>query len=193
MLERTCQITSCESAVHAHGLCSAHAHRLRRYGDPTAQPSSPSLADRWSAKVKIPIDGIHGCWIWQGFLNEHGYGVISVGGRSGRMTLAHRVAWELVNGPIPEGMIVRHACDTPSCVNRRHLALGTPQDNSNDTVERGRQARGQDFPQAKLTPADVQAIRDATDETQRSLAKRFGVAQSVISGIVRHERWKHVQ
>jgi hypothetical protein len=54
------------------------------------------------------------------------------------MVRAHRAAWILANGPVPEGLIVRHKCDNPLCVNVGHLELGTFKDNTNDMISRGR-------------------------------------------------------
>ncbi|HZC05463.1 MAG TPA: HNH endonuclease signature motif containing protein [Ktedonobacterales bacterium] len=63
-------------------------------------------------------DEVTGCWEWQGMLDICGYGRLKVDGRS---TPAHRYAWELVNGPIPEGQVVWHACGNFRCVRPDHL------------------------------------------------------------------------
>ena len=78
-----------------------------------------------------------GCWLWTGPLLNVGYGVLSDGGKH-RGILAHRMAWERANGPIPEGMDVCHICDTPSCVNPSHFFLGTQADNNRDAWRKGR-------------------------------------------------------
>lgn len=82
------------------------------------------------------------CWEWQGSTNEHGYGRVKVGGRPGPVQLAHRVAWELINGAIPDGLCILHACDNPPCCNPSHLFLGTKADNTADMIAKGR-ARNQ--------------------------------------------------
>ena len=141
------------------------------------------------------VDQSGECWLWTAATNEHGYGMFSVGGRAGRMMLAPRVAWELTSGPIPDGLHIRHQCDTPACVRPDHLLLGTPAQNTADKVSRGRQAKGTIFPQAILTEDEVAQIRSTYAKggvTQRQLAESHGVSQSVICGIVRRERWKHV-
>ena len=141
------------------------------------------------------VDKSGECWLWMAAANENGYGVFSVGGRAGRMELAPRVAWQLTNGSIPEGMHIRHRCDTPACVRPDHLLLGTPADNTADKVSRDRQAKGSAFPHAVLTEADVVRLRSTYAQggaTQRQLAERYGVSQSVVCGIVRGDRWKHV-
>src|SRR3954464_5533560 len=79
------------------------------------------------------------CWEWKGCRNRRGYGWLCVR-RDNRWGLApaHRVSWQIHNGPIPEGMWVLHSCDNPPCVNPAHLSLGTVADNNRQTVERGR-------------------------------------------------------
>lgn len=76
-----------------------------------------------------------GCWEWQGSRMGGAYGRVHVQ-RRGRY--AHRVAWELTNGPIPDGLVVCHHCDNPPCVRPDHLFLGTVQDNTDDKMRKGR-------------------------------------------------------
>lgn len=65
----------------------------------------------------------------------HGYGAVSV---NGKRMLAHRAAWEKINGPIQDGLFVLHRCDTPACINPKHLFLGTAKDNAQDMLKKGR-------------------------------------------------------
>ncbi len=77
-----------------------------------------------------------GCWIWMGCVDKKGYGDIE---RHGKKAKAHRVAWELANGrAVPDGLLVCHSCDIPSCVNPSHLWLGTNQQNLADAGRKGR-------------------------------------------------------
>jgi hypothetical protein len=104
---------------------------------------------------------------------------------------ATHVAWELVNGPIPNGMCVLHRCDNPPCVRPDHLFLGTRRDNVLDMAAKGRAAVGERSGTAKLTASAVDDIRArySAGETQRPLAQEYGVSQSTVSLIVQGRRW----
>lgn len=91
------------------------------------------LMARFTEKY-IPVTE-SGCWLWTGSATPAGYGQIKAGRKLQR---AHRVSWELHRGPIPDGLMVCHRCDVPSCVNPDHLFLGTAKDNFRDCVDKGR-------------------------------------------------------
>jgi len=140
------------------------------------------------------------CWIWNGKKRtvrgaELPYGKVQ------RMInyvvveddYAHRVAYRLYVGEIPDGMHVRHrVCDNPPCVRPDHLALGSQADNMADKVERGRQLRGEDIHNAKLKRSDIPVIkrRLADGDTQSSIAADYGVVPSLISQINTGKIWK---
>ena len=83
--------------------------------------------------------GPYECWPWKGHFDKDGYGLLDVG-RSCKG--AHRVAWELVRGPIPPKMYVCHHCDNPPCVNPKHLYIGSGSDNMRDMWKRKRHTLG---------------------------------------------------
>lgn len=155
--------------------------------------------DRFWRRVdkKGPIHPVLGtpCWLW-GMSHHSGYGRFSFReGGVNRQVYAHRYAWEIIRGPIPARMIVRHRCDQGSCVNPDHLILGTQRDNVQDAIDRGRfkPSEGEWNPFSKLTELQVVAIRKrrATGEKLRSIAEEFGVSESTIMDIARGLSWKH--
>lgn len=156
---------------------------------------------------KVSPEPNTGCWLWAASVASFGYGVFWV---EGRQHLAHRLSWSLVNGPIPDGLCVLHRCDTPACVNPGHLFLGSADDNAKDRKRKGRNgpntgawtkqhpervARGIRCPQAKLTDEAVREIRRRyfSGESQRPIARSFGIGQDVVSRIVNRRQWKHVE
>lgn len=117
-----CTIEGCEKPYYGRGLCAMHNARQKRNGDPltTQRFFDPSEA----LKARTRRDGE--CLTWTGTTNEKGYGSLRA---NGPMVLAHRFAWELSNGPIPDGLVVDHICHNRACVNVDHLRLATLQQN----------------------------------------------------------------
>jgi len=133
-----CTVDGCERGVHLRGVCNAHYIRMRRRGT-TDLYVRPTLAQRLQAKL---VEQPNGCLEWTGYTNPAGYGQIGSGGR-GNTALTHRVAWELANGPIPDGVLIRHyVCDNPPCCNVAHLRPGTNADNLGDMAAKGRASNG---------------------------------------------------
>ena len=117
------------------------------------------------------------CWLWTACtFAGTGYGCFGLGGRN---RSAHRVSWELTNGPIPDGLCVLHHCDVKACVNPRHLFLGTHQDNSRDMARKGRGGRPLKFDRQTATELRRVGL------SQREIARRLGVTQPAVSYFLR--------
>ena len=147
------------------------------------------MAERFWKKVQKEPNS--GCWLWTGAVSK-GYGHMRADDQG--MIGAHRASWVIHCGEIPDGIGVLHHCDTPLCVNPRHLFLGTPQDNSDDASMKGRMRRGDNHPSSVLCAGYVQEIRALRRHgwSQESIAERFGVSQTTISLIDRGLVWKSV-
>lgn len=141
---KICSVHGCANKPHSRTLCNKHYHRFNLRGSTEDRPVGwgrrRHLHERFWEKVNVNAPG--GCWEWTGSrtMAGRGYGTIGIGGRS---TLAHRVSWEIKNGPIPDGpghhgVCVLHRCDNPPCVRPDHLFLGTQKDNVEDMDTKGR-------------------------------------------------------
>lgn len=140
-------------------------------------------------RAHVVVLGPDDCWEWQRHCNAKGYGQIQ--GPAGLM-LAHRAAYILDQGSIPDEMAVLHSCDNPPCCNPRHLRAGTRQDNTDDMWERGRQRIPVELRngRCKLSHADIAAIREAHagGESCKAIARRLGLHPSYVGRIVRKVR-----
>lgn len=139
--------------------------------------------------AKISIEPNSGCWMWTASTDTFGYGQMYVD-EQGKPKKAHRVAWQLFRGAIPDGMCVCHAHDDVWCVNPEHLFLGTHKDNSDDKVKKGRHGNqrkthcknGHDFTVAKNGKRECKICqherakqRWAAGETRKSPKQQTGV------------------
>ena len=129
------------------------------------------------------------CWLWTGNVTHGGYGIFHLG----KERRANRVAWMLSNhASIPPGLVVRHTCDRPACINPRHLLLGTHLDNQRDSISRGRRQYQRDMEAfamkfTKLTKQEVIEIKRIAGrlrhKQREALALKYGVSVSVIKAI----------
>lgn len=163
--------------------------------------TSPPIHRFWNRLDKNgPIHPVCGqCWQWSGGTSHNGYGQFMVGGKGLR---AHRFAYTLLIGPIPEGLDILHRCDNRMCVNPKHLFVGTALDNQRDKVVKERQARGEGNAAHKLTENEILEIRRRYKlrsnryhdpiNGQGALAREFKTTQANISIIVQRKGWKHL-
>jgi hypothetical protein len=139
----------------------------------------------------MKVEKTEGCWLWTGSVSPDGYGRMW---RNRKLIGAHRLSWELHNGPVPDGLQVLHNCpggDNRACVNPAHLFLGT----NADKIAKGRQPRGEDFATSRLNEASVRDIRAeyaAGKATRKELAAKYGVAHGTIHAITEGRSWKHL-
>jgi hypothetical protein len=131
------------------------------------------------------------CWLWTASTRGRGYGAFVVC-RDGvkRNIDAHRFSYMLHVGPIPDGLLVCHHCDTPRCVNPRHLFVGTYADNNRDKSIKGRNPGNRTDRGRKpfaLQGSDLAVARAmvAQGHTQRAVARRFGVSPAAVCRVLK--------
>lgn len=144
----------------------------------------------WS---RVHMRGPDECWEWQGFRNPRGYGIT----RGFASRLAHRAAWELKHGSVPDGMCICHRCDNRACCKPDHLFVGTPSENVADMdakLRRGvyRPGRGARHHRAVLTEQqarDIRANYALCRVSMSALAQRYGCSLQTISNVVHRVRY----
>lgn len=166
--------------------CSFRCHVTR--------PPKP-LKERFLEKILIG----DGCWLWTGGLSSKGYGQLTIGSKYSKEfpkknLTASRVAWEVFNGPIPDGLCVLHDCDEPACVRIDHLFIGTNDDNSKDAVSKGRMQHGINRHNAILNDAIVVEIRRLARSglSQILIGLNLGFTRDTVAKVVQRKNWKHV-
>lgn len=143
------------------------------------------------------VDRTQGCWLWKGGKNERGYGKFTMPYQRDKRMYAHRFSFLLTRGEIPDGLLVLHSCDNPSCVRPEHLRLGSAMDNSRDAVQRGRHRHGVTWGESvtnrKLNWSQVQEIRAKyvpRKVTHVRLAEQYGVSTNVVKLILNGRAWQ---
>jgi hypothetical protein len=144
-------------------------------------------AERFWSKVDRS-GGPDACWPWTGARTTGGYGHFCL--HHGTQRYAHRIMAHIHIGFLPRNLCVCHwACDNPSCVNPRHLFVGTQADNNRDRDAKGRTSCGERHGTARLTWTQVLEIRESS-ESQKALAGRYCVSKSQIGLIRAGRRWR---
>jgi hypothetical protein len=164
-------------------------------------PSANTIESFWNRVDRRSRDE---CWEWQGNIAKVGYGEFSYHCRKYH---AHRFAYILTYGDIPNSYYVCHKCDNRKCCNPNHLWLGTHADNQRDMSEKGRAAtgdkhgskthpdsvqRGESNHSSKLNWEQVRAIREsfANGVKQSDLARQYGLDKTTIGAIVHNHTWR---
>lgn len=161
-------------------------------------PNRTLLTDRERFLRHVAIDKNTECWNWTASKRGKGYGQF---GFRGSMRRAHRVAFILFVGEIPNGLSVLHRCDNRLCVNPAHLWIGTVADNNREAVIKGRHvslginpnpARREQHWKAKLTEKQISEIRLLSQQGRslKSIAVQFHISDSHVGRIVHHKSWK---
>jgi len=165
----------------ARRFCSQACHGVSRREVPKEAASE-------ALRRRVKLDPITGCHNWTGNITSDGYAHLT---HRGRKVRAHRLAYETWVGQIGPSMHVCHHCDNRRCVNPAHLFLGSNAENTADRNAKGRQARGERAGRARITEADVRAIR-ASKERTIDLARRLGIGPTAIFNIRHRRSWTHV-
>ena len=165
--------------------------------------SEDELIEFWSMAKKVPSD----CLVWQKGKDRQGYGVYS---RKKKVFKAHRIAYYLEYGAIPKGKIICHQCDSPPCINPKHLFAGTYKQNTHDALGKKRMATGcrngaYTKPESRrsgstngrsiLSEEDVLDIRltfATTRISMKELSRQYKVSDTVIGKIITRRLWNHV-
>jgi hypothetical protein len=154
-----------------------------------------SPADRFWKHVNV-IPDESSCWPFQGQKTKKGYGLFILDmGPPRKHIVAHRMAYILIHGPIPDDINVCHKCDNPPCCRDDHFFLGTNADNTHDMIAKGRayHPAGSKHQNSKLSEDAVREIRESWPAvSHKELAKRYGVSRGAIRNIVKRRGWTHV-
>lgn len=159
-------------------------------------PINPTNIARFWSKVQRT----DGCWLWIGTITPNGYGRVSIGGKG---VGAHRFAYAITHGDIPEGHFVCHRCDNPRCVRPEHLFAALPLQNTADMMRKDRHAfvggvvgatkrRGSRNASTKLGEQDVLAIWERLrlhNESYAVIARDYGVRAATIHAIKSGTNW----
>lgn len=155
---------------------------------PTGIYKRKTLEERFWSFVKKTDS----CWLWQGS-TQKGYGNISAWNPKQRILKAHRLSYEIHYGEIPEGVgyhgiCVLHKCDNPSCVNPKHLILGTQQDNLEDMRKKGRSSH-------VITKEQVYKIRELyvpRKFSQQKISNLLGINRGTVRDGLLGKTWKNI-
>ena len=182
-------LDKCECCGQFFSGCHRHQRFCSRQCANNSIRTTTPVSERFWDKV----EKTRACWLWTASCLVSGYGRIKI---KGKWVRAHRVAWELVRGTIPDGLWVLHHCDNPSCVRPDHLFLGTAKDNSQDCWKKKRALFQRRNPTPrKLRVGQVHRIRLLIQQGHPhvKIAARFGVSSGTISNIRTEKTYRWVK
>jgi len=134
----------------------------------------------------------YGCWEWAAATSDFGYGQFWY---DGYMQVAHRVAYEFVNGD-PGDLCVCHHCDNPPCVRPSHLFLGTREDNNRDAKQKGRKPKGTEHHFCEITEQQAREIKQKMVNDGVSgykIADEYEISSSHAYCIKNGKNWPHIE
>jgi hypothetical protein len=188
---KNCTIESCTRAYYAKGLCEAHYQRTKK-GQSLTEKSvyEQTPIEKFQSKYEVMNTG---CWHWK---NPRPDGRANTFWHDGKVMGAYKASYLIHKGPVGD-LWVLHTCDNGLCVNPDHLFLGTPKDNTQDMIVKGRQivkfgeSRGK---VAKLTEVQAREIKAAYEAGAMGthLAKQYGVHFRTIYDLVKGRTWPHI-
>ena len=134
------------------------------------------INDSICSRLDKYTDKTDSCWVWVGYKNKHGYGMLMV---NKKLTSAHRLNfYRYIENPI--GKCVLHRCDNPSCVNPDHLWLGTHKENTKDMIQKGRQnpKYGEATKATSISKEIIISIRNDNISNSRELSEKYNISRS---------------
>lgn len=135
-----CTVVGCFRIRRTRTWCPTHYKRWRKWGDPNIDGNS---VEHRLKRCLAPLPTSDTCWEWQGGMNHAGYGLFHIDNRN---VLAHRFMYEMLVGPIPEGLVIDHLCSNRVCIRPDHLEAVTQVENIRRTNARGRGRAGKRYP-----------------------------------------------
>jgi hypothetical protein len=200
----TCRFCERPAYIKRRRLCKMHYNRFLKHGDPL--DPGRRRGDGSPAAFEAKVDrsgGPDACHLWQLSTDSGGYAMVYFGGE---LVRGHKVAWELVNGPVPPGVELDHECHNRAvvarecrsgpcphrrCCNERHIKPKTRKQHAQDTPWSHPHPRGETHPKARLTEQQVREIRalQAAGVYQRVIAEQYGMSRPQIAAITSGRSW----
>jgi hypothetical protein len=174
-----CTIDGCDNSMSIKRMCVRHYKQFHRTGMATPGVIGMHGTPEERFWRYVEKKGLDECWPWMGNRDKDGYGSLRTKTSQVR---AHRVSFQIHNSESIVGLVVRHKCNNPSCVNPHHLLVGTNQDNVDDKMAAGNEPRNESHGNCKFSNETVALVRSATG-TRKDIARQFGVSESQTGNI----------